>query len=543
MAVLEFGILGPLEVRADGHAVALGGARPRAVFAVLALNANRPVSAERLALALWGEDAPPSAVKTVQVYVARLRKALDDPEVLVTTPAGYRLRVRPGELDAERFESLVADGREALAAGRGDDAAAALRAALELWRGPPLAEVASAPFAPAEIARLEEQRLAALEVRVEADLAVGRHRELVAELGQLRTEHPWRERLHAQLMLALYRSGRQADALEAYRHAREVLVEQLGIEPGAELHDLHEAILAHDPGIDLHPPRAAQRRSGAKILRSGSQIGEPIPQGQPRALPPSLPAQLQPRPAMPFVGRAAELGQLAALLDRAPTDGRQIALVGGEPGSGKTRLAREFAEYATSTGVRVLYGACDPAVRTPYQPLVEALEPALAGLKANEPEPGAGHYPGSLTRLLPGLRAAPGDPTAAITDAEAKDPDAERHKLHAALTAMLASLAGHSPAVLVLDDVQWADQSSLLLLRHLARTLGATAIVVLALFREDGGEVPEALASTLSELYRLEGVVRVHLGGLGVADVQELVHRSGDSVSVRTASSPRSSSA
>ena len=527
---MEFGILGPLEVRADGHAVPLGGARPRAVFAVLALNANRPVSAERLALALWGEDAPPSAVKTVQVYVARLRKALDDPDVLVTTPAGYRLRVRPGELDAERFESLVADGREALAAGRGDDAAAALRAALELWRGPPLAEVASAPFAPAEIARLEEQRLAALEVRVEADLAAGRHPELVAELGQLRTEHPWRERLHAQLMLALYRSGRQADALEAYRHAREVLVEQLGIEPGAELHHLHEAILAHDPGIDV-PPAAGSLEA---ILRQDPSlevaIREPIPQGQPRAVPPSLPAQLQPRPAMPFVGRAAELGRLAALLDRAPTDGRQIALVGGEPGSGKTRLAREFAEYATSTGVRVLYGACDPAVRTPYQLLVEALEPALAGLEADEPEPGADPYPGSLTRLLPGLRAGAGDPTAAITDAEAKDPDAERHKLHAALTALLARLAAHSPAVLVLDDVQWADRSSLLLLRHLARTLGATPIIVLALFREGGGEVPEALASTLPELYRLEGVVRVRLGGLGVADVQELVHRSGDSV-------------
>ena len=132
---IEFGILGPLEVRADGHAVPLGGARPRAVFAVLALNANRPVSADRLALALWGEEAPPSAVKTVQVYVARLRKALGDPEVLVTTPAGYRLRVRPGELDAERFESRVADGRQALAAGRGDDAAAALRAGVMSRRG------------------------------------------------------------------------------------------------------------------------------------------------------------------------------------------------------------------------------------------------------------------------------------------------------------------------------------------------------------------------------------------------------------------------
>src|SRR3954447_7268807 len=254
---MEFGILGPLDVRADGRTVALGGARPRAVFAVLALHANRPVSAERLAVALWGEDAPPSAVKTVQVYVARLRKALEDPDALVTTPAGYTLRVQLGELDAERFERQVADGRDALAAGRAEHAAAQLREALGLWRGPPLADLASAPFAPAEIARLEEQHLAALEVRVDADLAAGHHAELIGELQQLTTQHPWREQLHAQLMLALYRSGRQADALGAYRHAREILVEQLGVEPGVELNDLHEAILVHDPALAApHRPRA-----------------------------------------------------------------------------------------------------------------------------------------------------------------------------------------------------------------------------------------------------------------------------------------------
>src|SRR5829696_8080191 len=278
---MQFGILGPLEVRADGRMVPLGGAKPRAVLAVLALHANQPVSAERLAVALWGEDAPPSAAKTVQVYVARLRKALDDPGVLVTTPAGYCLRVGPGELDAERFERQVADGRRALAAGRGEDAAAEVRAALELWRGPPLAGLASTPFAPAEIARLEEQHLAALEVRVEADLAAGRHAELVGELQQLTTQHPWRERLHAQLMLALYRSGRQGDALEAYRDAREVLVEQLGVEPGAELHDLHEAILAHDPGIDVPPdtssPSADERdgRQASAGARSERELSAP----------------------------------------------------------------------------------------------------------------------------------------------------------------------------------------------------------------------------------------------------------------------------
>jgi hypothetical protein len=161
------------------------------------LHADQPVSAERLALALWGEDAPAGAAKTVQVHVSRLRRALGDPDVLATTPAGYRLRLQPGELDAERFEQRVADGRRALAASHADQAAAVLREALALWRGPPLAELASLPFAPAEIAHLEEQRLAALELRVEAELAAGRHAELVGELGHLTREHPWRERLHA----------------------------------------------------------------------------------------------------------------------------------------------------------------------------------------------------------------------------------------------------------------------------------------------------------------------------------------------------------
>src|SRR5215210_5528947 len=296
---MQFGILGPLEVRADGRSVPLGGAKPRAVLAVLALHANRPVSGERLAVALWGEDVPPGAVKTVQVYVARLRKALADPEVLVTTPAGYRLRVRPGELDAERFERLVADGREALAAGGAEQAAAELREALELWRGPPLADLASAPFAPAEIARLEEQHLAAVEVRVEADLAAGRHAELVGDLQQLTAQHPWRERLHAHLMLALYRSGRQADALGAYRHARDVLVDQLGIEPATELSELHEAILAHDPAIDLLP--------ATTIPPSDGRDDRPAPAGTPRDG--RLPA-----PPNETIGREHDLADLTARL-------------------------------------------------------------------------------------------------------------------------------------------------------------------------------------------------------------------------------------
>jgi DNA-binding SARP family transcriptional activator len=267
---MEFRILGPLEVRGESGPVAVAGVKPRAVLAMLLLHANEPVSAERLASALWGEEVPAGAVKTVQVHVSRLRKALADPDAVVTTPAGYRLRVRPGELDAERFARSVEEGRRALDAGDAERAAVLVREGLALWRGPALADLAFEPFASAEIARLEEERLAALEARVDADLAAARHGELIAELQQLTAEHPWRERVHAQLMLALYRSGRQADALDAYRKARRILVEQLGLEPGPELHDLNQAMLVHDPG--LQPPAG---RDGHASTRSSALPSPP----------------------------------------------------------------------------------------------------------------------------------------------------------------------------------------------------------------------------------------------------------------------------
>ena len=310
---MEVRILGPLEVGADGGAVAVSGAKLRALLAVLAVNANRPVSTERLALALWGEDAPPGTMKAVKVHVSRLRRALGDSDVLETTPAGYRLVVGPDELDAERFERAVAAGRAALAAGDAPRASELLRGALDLWRGAPLEEFAWAPFAPPEIRRLEELRLSALESRVEAELVAGRHAELVAELHRLTGEHPWRERLHAQLMLALYRSGRQGEALEVYRHAREVLVEQLGIEPGSELHRLHQAVLAHDAALDA--PLATVTA-------------------------PARPVSALPAPPNRTIGRARELRTIAERL-RAGR-GRVLTLT-GPGGVGKTRLALESA--------------------------------------------------------------------------------------------------------------------------------------------------------------------------------------------------------
>ena len=250
---MDFHVLGPLEVRGERGVVHLGGPKPRAVLAVLLLHANEPVSADRLIEAVWGEEESPTSRKSLQVCVSRLRKALGDPAILATKGTSYVVRVAPGELDAGRFDRLVDAGRRALADGHAEEAAATLREALELWRGAPLADLSLESFAATDVARLEEHWLAALEARVEADLASGRHAALAGELQQLLAEHPNREAFLGHLMLALYRSGRQVEALETYRKARQTLVDEIGVEPGPGLRRLHEAILRQDPTLD-HPP-------------------------------------------------------------------------------------------------------------------------------------------------------------------------------------------------------------------------------------------------------------------------------------------------
>ena len=250
-------MLGPLEVAAAGRPLAVAGARTRAVLAMLLVHANQVVPSDRLTEELW--PGQPRAADSLQVRLSELRKALrsaGEADRLVTRPPGYLLQVAPGELDALRFGQLAAEGTAALAAGDAATAAERLDEALRLWRGPALADLDTVPFAQVEAARLEEERLAALEARAEALLACGRHRDLIAELEALTAAHPVRERFWLQRMLALYRSGRQADALRAYREPRDVLIAELGIEPAAELRDLHARMLRQEPG--LAAPAASQ---------------------------------------------------------------------------------------------------------------------------------------------------------------------------------------------------------------------------------------------------------------------------------------------
>jgi DNA-binding SARP family transcriptional activator len=241
---MEFRLLGPLEVARDEGSLALGGTKQRSLLAMLMLHANQVVSTDRLIDALWGASPPFTCGKSIQVYVSRLRKAMADNR-LVTHAPGYVLYVDPTELDLARFEQLVAEARRAPP----ESASAKLREALALWRGPPLADLAYEQFAQAEIARLEEMRLGAVDQRLESDLALGRHAELVPELETLVARHPLRERFRYQLMLALYRSGRQADALQAYRQARQELSDELGLEPSESLKQLEAAILRQDPAL------------------------------------------------------------------------------------------------------------------------------------------------------------------------------------------------------------------------------------------------------------------------------------------------------
>jgi DNA-binding SARP family transcriptional activator/pimeloyl-ACP methyl ester carboxylesterase len=268
---MDFRLLGPLEVLERGVPLQIAAGKQRALMALLALNANRAVAREQIVDGLWGEDVPESAQKMVQIHVSQLRKALPEPR-LHTRPPGYLLEVGDDELDLARFERWVEEARSGLARGAAATAGDLLRRALALWRGPALAEF-SEPFARPEGARLEELRLGALEWRLEADLALGRHGEVVGELEALVAQHPLRERLRSLQMLALYRSGRHAEALAAYQSFRRTLADELGIEPSASLRELEGRMLRQDPALEPEPqPEQEPASPAAARLPAGPEI-------------------------------------------------------------------------------------------------------------------------------------------------------------------------------------------------------------------------------------------------------------------------------
>jgi DNA-binding SARP family transcriptional activator len=467
---VEFRILGPLEVVENGQALDLGGRKQRILLAALLIEANRVVSSDQLIEALWPERPPETAQKALQVYVSQLRKLLGR-DRLETRAPGYRLCVEAGELDLERFHELRAEGK--------------LAEALSLWRGPPWSEFAYQPFAQTEIAWLEELRLACLEDHLDADLAAGRHVGLVGELEALAHEHPLRQRLRAQLMLALYRSGRDAEALDAYRETRGVLVEDLGIEPRRELQELQQRILRQDPSLDL--------------------VAEEVYSESTRGV---------------FVGRERELEELLADFEESLAGRGHLVLLVGEPGIGKSRLADELVVRARSRGAGVIVGRCWEAGGAPaYWPWVQSLRALIRATEIQTLRAQLGDGASNLAQLLPELRELfPDLPEPAVLESENA-----RFRLFETASAFLKSSAESRPLLLVLDDLHAADEPSLLLLQFLTRELGESRLLVVGAYRNVDPAPADPLKSAVIQLVREPVTKSVALTGLAEEDVRRFI--------------------
>ncbi len=494
---MNFRILGPLEVDDNGRSVPLGGARQRALLAILLLHRGEVVVADRLIEDLYDGEPPVTAAKSLQAHVSRLRRALAPAQRLHTHGSGYLLEVGPDEVDADRLARLLRDGRRQLGGADPASAATSLNEALALWRGAPLADVAYASFAQDEIARLGELRLECLEERLEADLELGRHAEIVGELERLVSEHPLRERMRGQLMLALYRSGRQAEALAAYQDGRRALVDELGIDPGRPLQELERAILNHDPGLDP----AVQPNSSPQTVAVG-------------------------RPAAGiFVGRERELSLLQEALADARSGHGRLVLLSGEAGIGKSRLADELASRATDVGAHVLWGRCWEAGGAPaFWPWVQALRSWVRGREPRTLREELGAGAADVAQLLPELRDVFPD----LPEPTALDSDDARFRLFDSTSAFLRRAAAAEPLIVVLDDLHAADASSLLLLEFVAAELGDTRLLVLAAYRDPELETGDPIATALADVAR-RASVRISLGGLAEEDVAAYIELSAES--------------
>ena len=477
---MRYRVLGPLEVTGpDGRPVDVGGAKPRALLAVLLAEANRVVGIDRIVTTLWGDDPPPTVTGTLQAYVSNLRRVLEPdrgpreaPSVLLTRSPGYLLKTEPGELDSLRFAELVEEGDRAIEAGDPARGIGRLDQALTLWRGEPLTELGEDPTAGTERHRLVELHVRARERRCDALLAVGRAEAAVTDLQRLVAEHPLRERLWARLITALYVADRQAEALDACRRCAELLREELGIDPGPELRDLEQAVLRQDQKLLERIPRPRM----------------PVAPAAPPPPPPSA-------AATEIVGRQAELAHLRRVAEQVATGRPAIVVLEGEAGIGKTRLAEAAAEIAGAEGYQVAWCRCaDEAGAPMLWPWVQALDQL-------------------------GLEQLP-----AVDVGEDEDADAARFRLFQDLRARLAGAATRRrPVLVVLDDLQGADTTSVQLLALLGRHLPRVPLLIGVTVRTVGEDLPPAVTDCLARLAREPYTVRLKVTGLATDEVSELL--------------------
>jgi DNA-binding SARP family transcriptional activator len=478
---VEFQLLGPVKARAAGSPVEIGGPRQRAVLALLLLHANRVLPSELLIDDVWGERPPPSAASTLSSYVSRLRRALGA-DALLSAPAGYELRVAPERIDVLRFRALAEEGRAHLARGEPRRAAAALQDALSLWRGEPFGDLGYEEWASREAGALRELHTSVHEDRIDAELALGRHAEVVGELELLVLRHPLRERLRRQLMLALYRSGRQAEALDAYRDARRALVDELGLSPGRALQELEQAILRQDPALDPAAPAAASERAST------------------------------------LVGRDPELARLEEALDSALAGRGGLVVITGEPGIGKTRLAEELSSRGRRSGALVVWGRCwEAGGAPPYWPWTQVLRTYLTGVDPDALRRRLGPRLVTLASALPAVRWLYPE----LSSSQGGTP-VDRFVVFSAAAEFFEREARERPLLIVLDDLHAADEPSLLLLRFIAEELTTWPVLIAALAREDdGGRGTQELLADLATRAR----VAVGLRGLSVQAVSVMIAR------------------
>lgn len=500
--VVEVRVLGPAELAIDGAPVDVRAPKERALLACLALRADRPVALHELAGALWGDPPPASFRKSLQVHVSRLRRRVeaaglaDGTELVATVDEGYRLALAADAVDLHRFESGLSAGRDALATGDAARAVDVLAAALDEWRSGPLPELADGTLGQGEGARLCEARAEATDLLVEAELALGRHDALVGRLEQLVGEEPLREQRWGLLMLALYRAGRQADALRAYQRARSFLVDELGIEPGAELRRLEAAIVAQDAELDLGPaPSPPPPDSPVVLADSGA---------------PAAPAAAcwweEATREPPWVGRVDELAALESAYGHAAEGSPTIVTVAGQDGVGKTRLAAELAALAAADGALVVRGAADPGDQGPFGLFRHALDQWVL---VHEPDPSA--WPAAAARALAGLSPR-------LADRAGVEPDpsspSDAYLVADALREVSARALGDRPLVLVLDDLHWADPASLQMVRQVLRTPSGWGLLVVATYRDTAAPGSPDLLDLLAELHARPGVLPLQLGPL-----------------------------
>jgi len=519
----EFRILGPVEAVYRGLSVPLGGLRVRTLLGVLLIHRGEIVPVSRLVEALWPGGPPAGATVTLRTHVSHLRRALADANVdlLTVRPAGYRLLLDCDRLDAGRFERLAGEGRRALHGGDAGQAAGALAEALALWRGPVLADLGHPPFAAVQTARLDELRLTALEDRIEADLVLGSHRELVAELEQFVEAHPFRERPCGQLMRALYRAGRQADALALYQATHRRLTEELGVAPGPALRELQAAILRHDQRLAAGPaathavprrrPAAASPASPAGGSTTGTTGHGETPSAQ------MLVPLVDFARRGPLVSRRAELDLLRDRWEQVVAGQRRVVLVGGEAGVGKTRLVAELAGLVADDAL-LLVGHCDHRALAAYQPIAEALRTSPDAVEAVRAADGS--LDGRVLALLGD--SLPGTAAAGVGRRRGTDPGGERFALCDAVTRLLARLAADRPVLLVVEDLERVDHATSLLLHHLARGLPARVLLVLT-FRDPPGSEHPPLRELLASVERRGGADRLMLQVLDEAELAVLV--------------------